>query len=314
MGTFYSKREDIDKLIEQLYQRIDSEDEFSKVCNLLDKIYLNDSGELDEDFRHEYSQISGKILELRSNRDSGVQSYDLQTVTMNINSVYEYAEKKGKIYLKNLYKLKDHIHLETSRITYIDQIKDDLRFAQNKIESLHDIQKESDEILNDIKDLNADARKLFDEITEEKKEIEEKASDANKKLADTGKLFDDVKDKIENNQKDYIAILGILAAVLVTFTSGSIFSSSVLANIDKSSIYRVSFICVVLGMVLINTVSILMLFVKWITQIRKEDFTFPPIVRWIDIFCVVLLCMIVVAWFFDVGKLSKIVQNYIYGF
>ena len=43
---------------------------------------------------------------------------------------------------------------------------------------------------------------------------------------------------MESSQREYIAILGIFAAVVLAFTGGIAFSTSVLNNVAKASIYR----------------------------------------------------------------------------
>lgn len=58
--------------------------------------------------------------------------------------------------------------------------------------------------------------------------------------------------KADQAQKEYITILGIFAAIVLAFTGGIVFSSSVLENIDKSSIYRISLIAFIIGFVFFN--------------------------------------------------------------
>ena len=61
-----------------------------------------------------------------------------------------------------------------------------------------------------------------------------------------------IEDKIDNSQKEYIAILGIFAAVVLTFIAGIAFSTSVLQNINNVSIYRIVLIVLLIGLVLTN--------------------------------------------------------------
>lgn len=126
------------------------------------------------------------------------------------------------------------------------------------------------------------------------------------------KLVKKEEQKLENIQKDYIAILGILSAILITFTSGSIFSSSVLANLHQSSIYRILFICLILGLVLVNAVALLMQYVKWIIQIKKGKMEFPPILIIFNILVINLMVLVVIAWFFDIRRFADYIQSWVY--
>ena len=58
--------------------------------------------------------------------------------------------------------------------------------------------------------------------------------------------------KAENSEKEYIAILGIFSAVALTFTGGMSFAGSALQNIENSDPYKIAFIVLLVGVVLIN--------------------------------------------------------------
>lgn len=77
-------------------------------------------------------------------------------------------------------------------------------------------------------------------------------------LAQIGKL----NKKAEGMQREYVAILGIFASIIVTFMAGMVFSSSVLSNIDKVSIYRLVFVIAALAAVLVNMLYVLLRFLQ----------------------------------------------------
>ena len=52
----------------------------------------------------------------------------------------------------------------------------------------------------------------------------------NKTIQDLKQLSSHVEKRQENMQKEYITILGIFAAIVLAFTGGIVFSSSVLEN------------------------------------------------------------------------------------
>ncbi|AJC94737.1 hypothetical protein FVD15_04065 [Campylobacter volucris] len=55
------------------------------------------------------------------------------------------------------------------------------------------------------------------------------------------KNYNNIKDNLSKQQTQYITILGIFASIVLTFVSGLVFSTSVLSNIDKVSIFRLIF-------------------------------------------------------------------------
>ena len=72
---------------------------------------------------------------------------------------------------------------------------------------------------------------------------------SNKTIDDLKQLSGKVQERQEDMQKEYITILGIFAAIVLAFTGGIVFSSSVLENIDKPSIYRISLMAFIIGLV-----------------------------------------------------------------
>lgn len=65
--------------------------------------------------------------------------------------------------------------------------------------------------------------------------------------------IEDTKSSLEDHfkgmEKEYISILGIFASIVLAFVGGLTFSTSVLANIDKASIYRLVIIACIIGIV-----------------------------------------------------------------
>lgn len=80
----------------------------------------------------------------------------------------------------------------------------------------------------------------------------------------------ETEEKLKAVQKEYVAILGIFAAIIIAFTSGTTFSASVLQNIDKASIYRLAFVVLSIGLFLFLMVSSLYVFLNRITGISNK--------------------------------------------
>ncbi|MCQ2743479.1 MAG: hypothetical protein MJ230_01605 [bacterium] len=87
----------------------------------------------------------------------------------------------------------------------------------------------------------------------------------------TSVSVDKLSNEVKNIEKDNITILGIFAAILLAFVGGITFSSSVLENIDKVSIYRLTLVIDLLAFILTNTINILL---KFILKINNKDTNF----------------------------------------
>lgn len=64
----------------------------------------------------------------------------------------------------------------------------------------------------------------------------------------------DLANQFKGIEKEYISILGIFSSVVLAFVGGLTFSTSVLENIDKASIYRQVIISCIIGLVFFDLV------------------------------------------------------------
>lgn len=60
------------------------------------------------------------------------------------------------------------------------------------------------------------------------------------------------KQRIRDSEKNYIAILGIFATIVLSFTGGLVFSTSVFSNIHNVSMYHSVCIALIIGIVIVN--------------------------------------------------------------
>lgn len=102
------------------------------------------------------------------------------------------------------------------------------------------------------------------------KDLEAKISETTNKLGTIDEFSGEVKEKVQNLQHDSITILGIFASIVLTFTGGMIFSSSVLENIGNASAYRVIIIALIIGLVIINSVISLIMYIGKIVRFKDE--------------------------------------------
>lgn len=85
-------------------------------------------------------------------------------------------------------------------------------------------------------------------------EIKEQSDQLNQKIESLDIDVKEQSSKVANQQREYTAILGIFATVVMTFAAGINFSSTIISNIHKATIYEISWIAWILGFILFNTV------------------------------------------------------------
>ena len=224
----------------------------------LDDIYFIDNNE--KTFRHFYSDIYSTLRLIKSNSVFGTIAYLLQNIEILRTEFNHYSNEinfKTKKLEECLKKIYDHTSLEIARMDDSDE-----RDREISLES-------------SIKDMENRISLNYNRLNKD--------------------YYNKLNNKLKNIQKDYVGILSIFAAVIVAFTAGTAFSSSVLNNIDNVTIYRLIFTCLLLGCVLINVLYVLFSFILIIVKENKLDIKACLIPNAIII---ALLVSTAVAWYF----------------
>lgn len=102
-----------------------------------------------------------------------------------------------------------------------------------------------------IEQAEKDVKELNLQIEREKQVVKKIGNQAQK-----------VEKQIENQQNQHTIILGIFASIVLTTISELVFTTSVLSNIDKSSIYRLIFMISLIALFIFNTLSCLFRFIS----------------------------------------------------
>ena len=87
-------------------------------------------------------------------------------------------------------------------------------------------------------------------VQELQSRVEELTAEVNK----AHEMQEQMKKELNSQQREYVAILGIFAAVVITFIGGLAFSTSVLNNIDKASTEKLMIIALTIGLVLVHVI------------------------------------------------------------
>lgn len=253
-----------------LNKRMD-DDDIDSIIQKLEPIY--DSGH-----RHSYSNISSTIYTEKNRTDDecknqGIDNDVLDVLADNISSLRDAAIKKysnpkddnkdryNRILIK-YYKLYDHINLETVRLkNYDDQIS---------------------RALTKIEESSADASRQIQEFNQK---IEESSTHIDNKIDEE---IEKVKEKTAEMQSQYISILGIFASIVLSFTAGMAFSTSVLDNIYKASIYRTVIVTSLVGMVFIAMIWLLLDFIRNIHGQHKRNWWYIVVPESLLVIMVVL--------------------------
>lgn len=146
--------------------------------------------------------------------------------------------------------------------------------------------------------------KLYDHVNLDISRInytQEIANRMEEKNRKAGEEIKQLSEKATNMQKDYITILGIFSSIVITFVAGMVFSSSVLSNIDKVSIYRLTFVMLMIALLLFNLLNLLLDFIRRVNQRgvptqRKEKKQAGSVIAGINVILFIMLAVDLVAW------------------
>ncbi|MCI9005539.1 MAG: hypothetical protein HFH39_09955 [Lachnospiraceae bacterium] len=213
----------------------------------LESIYHNVNK---SNFRHYYSDFFAWLTLIDSDSSIGnleILAQNMQTIKSGY--IQKNTDKNGKPIdiSKEILKLYDHVNLEISRINYTKRMTGE---TQSEL---------------------AKTKHFISELEQKLRDSETARTEATKHLnSESDKLKKELHDTQKNMQNEYITILGIFAAIVLAFTGGITFSSSVLQNIHKASTYRILAITLILGIILLNLIWLLIGFLKEIIE-KKED-------------------------------------------
>lgn len=234
----------LDELLSHLMEgELSSEGEVDDALARLREIYLDDSG-AQNGFRHNYSRATSAMFSPDPDGDDDPKTYEfyankVETLVANVGTIRGRAlAGDDNELLMPLTKLYDHVNLELVRANY---------YAR----------------LNDLQDTRLGI--LSDKIEEDreaaKKSVEKAAKDAKE-------LIENTKAEV---QRDNITVLGIFTGIVVAFVAGMTFSSSVLQNIDKASIYRLSATTVATALFFLDLVALLVSFLGRVARVETKN-------------------------------------------
>ena len=292
MEEYISQTKELNEIIEKMYL-VSSEANYEEIFDLFDKVYLVDGASDGNKFRHEYSSISGKIRELNDIDVEGEKIYNLDNLLQNVANIYDLAVKKQKPYIRSLFKLKDHIGLEAGRINAIEQLKWQISNGQASVKGQLDYMQS---LAIDIAEQIRKSENTLGQLQLQEKQHAKNMESAETTMKSLNESAEAMEHKIESIHNDSITILGIFASIVLSFTAGIVFTSSVLQNIDKASPFRLFAITLTIGFVIINIITILLVYISKIKSVKYTKMEYPSCVKVINAILGVAILIDFVLW------------------
>ena len=163
---------------------------------------------------------------------------------------------------------------------------------------------EIENLINNLHSLEVYARldylkfSINSTMVELKKTKEETEREIKREIKEINSKYQKVDYNIKKIQANYIVILGIFASIILAFVSSLAFSTSVLNNIDKASIYRLVAIVSLISIFIVNTLNFLFLFIKQIHYDKDDKYSkFNP-VNCFNIVMLFIILLTALAWYF----------------
>ena len=190
-------------------------------------------------YRHSYADICDVIFgftEQEDELDEGVP-YQVNNLANNVNLVYSKMDHTTT-QAESVQKLCDHIELERTRLRH---------FVEQR---------------NLIKEYDRKRVELEEKSVELERAAErDRARNAEKAREDREELERDFAERVGAMRMEFIAILGVFAAIVLAFNGAVGFStSSIQALGTESGMRALVFIAALVGFVLVNAISVLMVF------------------------------------------------------
>ena len=235
MNSNYNKDYQIGEFIKTLSKEYMNEQELLDVSEIFKEIYKSDTTVTM--FRHSYSNIMFKINDIGADKgDLGILSSNMERFKIAIIDNPDYEGLKS-----NLYKLYDHIMLEIGRFNIINTS------YQN-----------TNAIRAQMLNIKAELEETGSKFNETSNKVEHNIEKNQKKSRAARKEIDKIK-------TEFVAILGIFAAMIVAFAGGISISSNVLESLSNVPVYKAIIMLLISGLVLYNGIFGLMHIISKLT-------------------------------------------------
>ncbi|MDR1284956.1 MAG: hypothetical protein LBJ88_02010 [Campylobacteraceae bacterium] len=169
-----------------------------------------------------------------------------------------YGKNNYRHYYSDIYALIKNINRQNGADVSI--LLENIALIHNNFDELTSKEMRPKEENWDINGLKKQIRKLYDHINlefqrfadyESFENAENRAKKIDGKLNALNNDVNKTGSELRNQTISFVTILGIFAAIIITFVSGLIFLSTVFSNLDKVNIWKLSFLIVLLGSIIL---------------------------------------------------------------
>lgn len=228
----------------------------------------------DGEFKHRYSEFYPIIIEIFKD-DNGMDSDYLASNLYELSTYLEASSLDPK-YLnikKPFTKLCDHLNLQIGQFGYYNK-------NNRKIQSTNKYLKRMQIQMDHVGEMIEYANKQMVEAEQRFIDIEQKSDEMKDNLTRAEQRFDEmeeqlkkatqklkkVKNQVKSSQMELISVLSIFAAIVITFASGFGFLGNSLSSLNDVEYYEVVILVMIIcGMVIFNTIFLLMFLMARIT-------------------------------------------------
>lgn len=203
-------------------------------------------------FRHQYSDLFPVIKTISSET-----AYDTDALLENLRLVRECVEaehsstgKYNGLYLP-LLKLLDHINLELARLGVYSVYERNLGSITQHVTAV-----KSD--LSNVQYELSVARSQLKEHGENQEQLSKQLETAQKTLNDANQKAEALQKQAENLQTQLVSVLSIFAAIVIAFSGGVNFLGNAISSIQNVIIYKSVLVCTLCGLVLFNTIFLML--------------------------------------------------------
>lgn len=170
---------------------------------------------------------------------------------------------------------------------------------------------------------------LFKKAHNEQKHLLNENDKIKRELQKARENLHELNEQLSNTKTEFVTILSIFAAIILTFSGGLGLNNNILDNLDKASIYKISTMAIIIGFVLFNTILGLMHIISKLVgkdishkcsqcaslscDSRTADESCNPFIRvrvrypyvyYVNVLLIIALGIIFFAWFIEIKTIA----------
>lgn len=248
--------------------------------------------------RHNYHELTIYVLNKMRNRGAGE---DISILLENLYTVLQETQKRCMCTYDEpmhycRHSMPKSFECENEKKDTNDNYCYDYKWLYNKLKKLYDHITLENIRTSDIVRDSDEMRKMLKSLSEKEQVLTQKVSDDIDRINENKSFLQKTEERISGIEKNYITILGIFASIVLSFTGGLAFSSSILENIDASSPYRLAAVGIGIAFVLVNIIYILVWFILELNKKEGQNNSYPTLMWVLNIVLIVSLVITICMW------------------